>query len=505
MRRLRALRMLPPHWRGRLAERRLRRPGAPGPAAEHVVQYLVSDTLRARKTDPTANAIGVKQADVFYRDQYRQYFSTVMGAFAATAPQALLAAGTRARGLAWWRRRRTVAVLVDGGTAAPPILVLDRGAVAVAVLLPPDGADEERLVAGDRAASPAGVRSVRERDHDGALLETVRAAVATGRLAVLALHPYDPDAMGLHVTLFGVALLDAAALAAEHALAPGDLAAHEAAANAAGRRLAFLVGGTEEIFTQCSQNLFVKHPVPDPGPAAGADGADPGAPLCSLDDLLARQFEALQVTVGFDGLPGASPRNGDIGRAAFVERRRGRAHLLIPYHPGNAIHGHAAKLWTNPYSTVVVSDDHSVRRRVTLAGRSWIADQAVVARRFPTTADAVARPEGPDGPTVPDPVYWFVMRIDDVVWERGTLAANRLDPGRAACTINAGGQGRHTKKPGYFAADTVEVYDVHRQHERERAGRPVDPAGTERRAWLAAVTDDLAARRAHLARIGSEP
>ena len=186
-----------------------------------------------------------------------------------------------------------------------------------------------------------------------------------------------------------------------------------------------------------------------------------------------------------------------------METRRGRTHVLIPYHPGNAIHGHAAKLWTNPYSSVVCSDDHSARRRVTLSGRSWIADQAVVARRFPATSAAVLQPEGPDAPSVPEPVYWFVMRLDDVVWERGTLAANRLDPGRAACTINAGGQGRHTKKPGYFAADTVDRYDLHLQHERERAGRPVDPDGAERRAWTEAVTADLQARRDHLATVAT--
>jgi len=502
VRRLRALRVLPPNRRGSLAERRLRRPGAPGPASEHVIQYLVSNTLRARKDNPSANAIGIKQADFFYRDQYRQYLSTVAGAFAMTAPQALVASGTAARGLAWRRHRRTVAALVEGAPDAPPILVLDRGTVAVAVLLPREGSDEDRLIAGDRVAGTPG--TVRERDPDGALVETVRAAVASGRLAILALHPHDPDAMGLHITLFGVTLLGAAELQADHALTATDLAAHSAAADAAGRRLAFLVGGTEEVFTQCSQNLFVKHPV-TPGETAG-DPHDPAQrdwPRRPLAEFLAAQFEALQVTVGHDGLPGASPRNGDIGRAAFVETRRGRTHVLIPYHPGNAIHGHAAKLWTNPYSSVVFSDDHSARRRVTLSGRSWIADQAVVARRFPATSAAVLQPEGPDGPSVPEPVYWFVMRLDDVVWERGTLAANRLDPGRAACTINAGGQGRHTKKPGYFAADTVDRYDLHLQHERERAGRPVDPDGAERRAWTEAVTADLQARRDHLATVAT--
>jgi hypothetical protein len=137
----------------------------------------------------------------------------------------------------------------------------------------------------------------------------------------------------------------AASPASDHAAA----ARHNAA-------LYFLVGGTAEVFTQCSQNLFTKRPltldaVPDPETHSDSRPA--------LGDLLAQQFETLQVTVAADGVPGASPRNGQIGRAAYLGHRRGRAYVLIPYHPGNAIHGHAAKLWTNRRASLVVSDDHA--------------------------------------------------------------------------------------------------------------------------------------------------
>jgi hypothetical protein len=77
-----------------------------------------------------------------------------------------------------------------------------------------------------------------------------------------------------------------------------------------------------------------------------------------------------------------------------------------------------------------------------------------------------------------------------VVWERERLAPNRLDPTRAACTINAGGQGRHTKKPKYFEADTVVGYDIELQHRREHDGVPGDPNGERHRRWL----EELAAR-----------
>jgi hypothetical protein len=50
------------------------------------------------------------------------------------------------------------------------------------------------------------------------VMEVVEGALDTGRLAILALHPTDPDAMGLHITLFGVVGRDATTLAKEHGL-----------------------------------------------------------------------------------------------------------------------------------------------------------------------------------------------------------------------------------------------------------------------------------------------
>jgi hypothetical protein len=85
-----------------------------------------------------------------------------------------------------------------------------------------------------------------------------------------------------------------------------------------------------------------------------------------------------------------------------------------------------------------------------------------------------------------------------VVWERGLLPEYRLSEGRAVCTINAGGQGRHTKKPKYFDAGSVAQYDTSQQHHREAVGRPVDPTGVERAAWLETVASALAAREENL-------
>jgi hypothetical protein len=202
--------------------------------------------------------------------------------------------------------------------------------------------------------------------------------------------------------------------------------------------------------------------------------------------------------VDWSALPGASPRNGQIGGAALVGTRRGRKYVLIPYHPGNAIHGHAAKLWTNRRAALVVSDDHTYRRRATISGVSRVASHAWVTKRFPAVSRAVTHPDGGAEATIASPLYWFVTRADEVIWERGVLPEYRLSEGRAVCTINAGGQGRHTKQPKYFDAGTVDPYDVAQQHHREAAGRPTDPTGVERSEWLVTAESALAAREEHL-------
>jgi hypothetical protein len=528
--------LAPPATRAGLAERFLRRPGAPGPAAEHVLQYLVSadragsraatpERLEAVKaagagSDRARRASEVLPADTFYRNQYRQYLGAVMGAFAMTAPQLFATSAVPAEpGLAGRlaRPRRVVAAMLgsDDTRATPAALVLSHEAVAVPVYLPraaSPGAESAtaRWLAGagavpghlrpliDGTTMPAGTSGARTRRRSelGAVCELVDAAVRSHHLALLALHPYDPDAMGLHVTLFGVEALDADAVEADYALGAGALDAYRDAARRRGEAVTFLVGGTAEIFTQCSQNLFVKRPDPCPSEPVGMDGALP-----SLEELLAEQFELLQATADATGVPGASPRNGQIGRAAFVGRRRSRSYVLIPYHPGNAIHGHAAKLWSNRHSCLMVSDDHATRRRVTIAGPSWITSHARVAARFPDVAREALRPEGERARTVAEPVYWFVTRVDEVVWSTEPLGANVLHAERAACTIHAGGEGRHAKKAAYFDAGAVDRYDQHGQHARERAGRPTDRSGAAGRAWQSLVADALAARRAHLATV----
>ncbi len=106
---------------------------------------------------------------------------------------------------------------------------------------------------------------------------------------------------------------------------------------------------------------------------------------------------------------------------------------------------------------------------------------------------------------VPDPEYWYLQDVAEIVQQRETLAAHSLDPGRPACSINAGGEARHDKKPAYFAANSLPAYDRVLQHEREKAGRPVDPSGGEHRRWNENVRGALASRQEHLQRVLADP
>jgi len=140
----RIVRVLPPVWREWAAECFLRRANAPGPAAEHIVQYLLSAAKSQSKIRIRDEATVAKGADNFYERQYRQYFNSTMGAFAMTATQALLASGGPSRGLLWWRRRKTYAAMVEEIAGAPPIMVIDRETAAVPLLLPPPVNQQDR-------------------------------------------------------------------------------------------------------------------------------------------------------------------------------------------------------------------------------------------------------------------------------------------------------------------------------------------------------------------------
>jgi hypothetical protein len=203
----------------------------------------------------------------------------------------------------------------------------------------------------------------------------------------------------------------------------------------------------------------------------------------------------LQVTVSAGGVPGASPRNGDLGKAAFFEARGRRSYLLIPYYPGNAVHGHAAKLWSNGYSTVVICDDHSALTLVTVSGPSRVVTNENVRRTFPGVADKLNQR------AASNPTYWFVQEVSEIIQQRESLAANSLDPARPTCSISAGGEGRHDKKVAYFATNTLPEYDQGLQHKRESAGRSTDPAGARHHEWSMEVQSALDSRRSHLRRI----
>lgn len=497
--------LLPFRFREPFAETFLRRAGAPAPAAEHVFQYRLS--LAQGKCEATV----AKGADNFYARQYRQYLNPTMGVFAITATHAALAAGEeRRRG----RRTARIAMNAHNGDAAP-ILVLDNQSVATPLYLPPLCAKGEThalrrwlsghgtapssyaaLMSGDELhCSEQGV-AARRCSATGAMLQLAQAALRSRKLAILALHPHDPDAMGLHVTLFGVEALTATALMHDYALDAQKLAPWRRAADEKGALLCFLVGGVEEAFTQCSQNLFVKRPC---APHEAAPLREAWGPHLLLARLMERQFEILQATVSASGLPGVSPRNGDIGLAGFIAHEKRRTLALIPYFVGNAVHGHAAKLWSNPNGALMIWDDHSSLTAVTLAGPARVAAHDEIERRFPDIAAKLAMRRRRNGALADPPEYWFVHEVNEIVVQDEPVPANVLDPVRSTCSIHAAGPALHGKKPAYFNADSSAPYDMRWQHEREHQGRPRDPSGASRRYWEWESAPALEARRAHLA------
>lgn len=511
-----ALGIAPPHWREAAAELLLRRTGAPGPASEHVFQYQLS-----RKTHEgdahTQQATVAKGADIFYERQYRQYLNATMGVFAMTAKMALLGSGGRSQGSLWGRSRPVHVAMVEEIAGASPIIVLDHQTVAVPLLLPmPATTDEEaeidRWLAGDRPM-PHSYRNIVKGDEIccategararcrvavGAVIEVVDAIRKGGKLAILALHPYDPDAMGLHITLFATEALTAEAVQHDYALDADELYPWRYAAWNQQRLLRFCVGGIEEAFTQCSQNLFVKRPALRSNCGRRATWPNAWNPSQPLDRLIASQFEFLQVTVSASGLPGASPRNGDIGKAAFIAQREATASILIPYFTGNAVHGHAAKLWSNPQGAIVIWDDHTALSTVTIRGPSRVVEHQWVERRFPHIASEIAARHNRHGSQAPDPEYWFEQEVGEIIQQDEPLAPSILDPARPTCSIHAAGLAQHGKKPAYFAADTLAPYDQELQHAREAEGRPKDPTGVSRRYWEWDSAPLLAKRLAHL-------
>ena len=509
---------LPPAWREAAAERWLRRKGSPAPAAEHVVQYLLSLEKAKTKSDGRSSAVVAKGADLFYERQYRQCFNATMGAFAMTAAAAALGAGSPAEGRLWSRRRKTCAAMLNReGAGGSPIIVIEAETVAIPMLLPaPHDAQEgvavARWLAGGEAMPPRyrdlargaevscfeeGARAL-ERTAQGALLEVVDAVAQSRRLAVLALNPCDPDAMGLHVTLFDARFLTAKLLERDHGLPRQALAPSRAAAQALGALLIFCVGATEEVFTQCSQNLFVKRPLPQAEARRRAARPPSWRPHQPLERLIERQFELLQFTVSASGLPGVSPRNGDRGKTAFVEQREGRTFVLIPYHPGNSVHGHAAKLWSNPYGSLLVHDDTETGTAVTISGACSILSHQETLRAFPQSAETVATIKNRKGSPMPDPEYWFAQGVEEIETGRDALLLYGLDPARPTCSISAAGPALFDKKPAYFAAGSLPAYDMQRQHRREAMGRRRDPSGAEHDRWNETVRQALLARLAHL-------
>jgi hypothetical protein len=306
--------------------------------------------------------------------------------------------------------------------------------------------------------------------------------------------------MGLHITLFAVEALNASSLSTEYGVDSSLTASWIDAAEQADCELIFLVGGTEEVFTQCSQNLFVKR--------AARNGITPHdyvdwTPDQPINQLLDAQFELLQVTVSSSGLPGASPRNGDAGSVGYVVDKDGIDVVLIPYHPGNFIHGHAAKLWSNPYGAIVVHDDHRYRRTVVMRGPARTLSPSAARESYSQIVDQEIQ-RTRDAPGNRQPAYWFEHTISTIEVETERLPLMTLDDTRPTCSISAAGQGRHGKKPAYFDSGSLPTYDQELQHHREAVGRPRDPSGEQHRLWLEESAGQLAVRNAHLHSIRSE-
>jgi hypothetical protein len=509
-----ALSAVPPHWREAAAERWFRRDHAPGPANEHVFQYLLYKAASAEGPEQ-AHAAALKGADLFYERQYRQYLNPTMGAFAASAELALLACGGKRSGFLWGARRQLLTASIEAAGGAGPVAVLDHQSVAVPLMLPaPSGretaGDIERWLSG-QGAMPPGYRKLaagekqhcaspgaraRRRSATAALIELADNIAHTGKLAILALHPHDPDAMGLHITLFGTQILSPEALEASYGLERDFLEPWRKAAAAQNALLYFFAGGTEETFTHCSLNLFVKRPA-SPAEAASTCAWSPADPL---DGLLAKQCELFQATVSASGLPGISPRNGDIGKAGYAVRHGSGASILVPYFTGNFIHGHAAKLWSNPQGALIIRDDHSTLSFVTVRGPAKAVAHGWVKRNFPRLAMETAKRRKQSGEPAADPEYWLMHRVEEIVQQDEPLGANVLDPARPTGTIHAAGPALYSKKAEYFATNTLPRYDQAAQHAREAAGRPADPAGESHRKWQREMAPALAARLAHLER-----
>jgi hypothetical protein len=118
-----------------------------------------------------------------------------------------------------------------------------------------------------------------------------------------------------------------------------------------------------------------------------------------------------------------------------------------------------------------------------------------IKRRFPAVAGKIVGQMDHSGKRLTEPEYWFLQDVAENTQETRPLSANVLDPGRPTCSISAGGQSRHNKKPPNFAARTLPPYDRDLRHQREHAGRETDLTGARHRAWMNKVRVPLMERQ----------
>jgi hypothetical protein len=146
----------------------------------------------------------------------------------------------------------------------------------------------------------------------------------------------------------------------------------------------------------------------------------------------------------------------------------------------------------------MISDDHTFLTRVIISGPCRVHQHNYIKVNFPEAAAAVANQKGRTGKPSPEPEYWFIQDVAKLIIQNEPTSMNILYPGRETCSISAGGQTMHGKKPAYFAADNLPCYDLDLQHKRESEGRQIDPSGVRNRSWQAHVAEALSSRLTHL-------
>ena len=223
-----------------------------------------------------------------------------------------------------------------------------------------------------------------------------------------------------------------------------------------GALLIFCVGATEEVFTQCSQNLFIKRALPEA--EARRRAARPPSPTA------ARRADRRAIRVVSDHRFRHWPsRRIATQRRSWQDRFRRAARgpdiRADPVSSGQFRAWSRRKALVQSYGSLLVHDDTETGAAVTISGACSILTHLDALRAFPGSAEKVATIKNRKGSPMPDPEYWFAQVVEEILMQRGTLPPYALDPARPTCAIHSGGHALFDKKPAYFAAGSLPTYD----------------------------------------------